>query len=143
MGMPPYDRPHKNLGWQSTHDQMRDNRQILWLQHALAIGYYDFETMQTAGKVKGRRKERVMRYDSEVKRKDPDLMKGLVFGIQGCGQLTFHDLETRRQACPESGGISIFQAPNRSPQCQLLHPPSPSNVPVGTRKVWRNPGDRR
>ena len=42
-------------------------------------------------------------------------MKRLVFGIQGCGQLTFHDLETRRQACPESGGISIFQAPNHTP----------------------------
>ena len=68
MGMPLYDRPHKNLGWQSSHDQMRDNRQILWLQHALAIGYYDFETMQTAGKVKRRRKERVMRYDFEVNR---------------------------------------------------------------------------
>ena len=65
MGMPPYDRPHKNLGWQSAHDRMNDNRQILWLQHALAIRYYDFETMQTAGKVQGRRKEKVMRYDSE------------------------------------------------------------------------------
>ena len=42
-------------------------------------------------------------------------MKRLVFGIQGCGQLTFHDLETRRQACPESGVISIFQAPNHTP----------------------------
>ena len=65
MGMPPYDRLHKNLGWQNAHDRMRDNRQILWLQHALAIGYYYFKTMQTAGKVRVRRKERVMRYDSE------------------------------------------------------------------------------
>ena len=77
--------------------------------------------MQTAGKVK----ERVMRYDSEVNRKDPDLMKRLVFGIQGCGQLTFHDLETRRQACPESGGISIFQAPNHPPM-----PTLPSSVSI-------------
>ena len=83
MDMPLYDRPHKNHGWQSAHDRMNDNQQILWLQHALAIGYYDFETMQTAGKVKGRRKERVMRYDSEVNRKDPDWMKRLVLGDSG------------------------------------------------------------
>ena len=52
---------------------------------AACIGHriYDFETMQTAGKVKGRRKERVMRYDSEVNRKDPDWMKRLVLGDSG------------------------------------------------------------
>ena len=116
---------HKNHAWQSAHDRS-DNLQILWLQHALEIWYYDLESegigLLTAQCFKGWWDEKVLWCIREV----------------GSSRSMIWKRVGRVVDLVESPYSSSTKAPG------FLMPRSSISILCRRqRKVWRNPGTRR